>query len=67
MSTFEKKCNEHGFKKIGIYGNRSTLEAISSSLKKDGEQIEIGGDNRYTSICRKCFFDFLIRSYRPQS
>lgn len=23
----------------------------------DGEQIEIGGDNRYTSVCRKCYFE----------
>lgn len=45
MSVFEKKCNEHGFKKIGIYGNRSTLEAISSSLEKDGKHIEIKDTN----------------------
>ena len=23
----------------------------------DGEQIEIGGDSRYMSLCRKCYFD----------
>ena len=23
----------------------------------DGEQIEIGGDTRYTSLCRKCYFE----------
>ena len=23
----------------------------------DGEQIEIGGDDKYVSICRKCYFE----------
>jgi thymidine kinase len=29
----------------------------NKNIVTDGEQIEIGGDNRYTSICRKCFFE----------
>ena len=27
------------------------------NIVTDGEQIEVGGDNRYTSICRKCYFE----------
>lgn len=41
MTSFERICNEHGFKKIGIYGNGSTLKAISSSLNNGQEHIEI--------------------------
>jgi thymidine kinase len=26
-------------------------------LITDGEQIEVGGDNRYISMCRKCYFE----------
>ena len=26
-------------------------------ITSDGQQIEIGGDERYKAICRKCFFD----------
>lgn len=28
-----------------------------NSMVTEGEQIEIGGDNRYTSLCRKCYFE----------
>ena len=27
------------------------------NIVTDGEQIEVGGDNRYTSVCRKCYFE----------
>lgn len=27
------------------------------NIVTDGEQIEIGGDTRYTSMCRKCYFE----------
>lgn len=27
------------------------------TVATDGEQIEIGGDERYTALCRKCYFD----------
>lgn len=27
------------------------------NIVTDGEQIEIGGDNRYVSLCRKCYFE----------
>jgi thymidine kinase len=29
----------------------------NKNIITNGEQIEIGGDNRYTSICRKCYFE----------
>jgi thymidine kinase len=29
----------------------------NKNIVTDGEQIEIGGDSRYTSICRKCYFE----------
>jgi len=41
MTSFERICNEHGFKKIGIYANRDTLESISSSLNNGEEHIEL--------------------------
>jgi len=41
MKTFENLCNRHGFKKIGIYGNASTLKQISSSLSDGEKHIEL--------------------------
>jgi len=41
MSSFERICMEHGFSKIGIYGNGNTLSNISKSLKRNGEHIEL--------------------------
>ena len=41
MTSFEKICNNHGFKKIGIYANRSTLESISTSLNNGSKHIEL--------------------------
>ncbi len=41
MTTFENVCNAHGFTKIGIYGNRSTLKSINSSLTKNGQSINL--------------------------
>ena len=32
---------------------------------KDGNQIEIGGDTRYKSICRKCFTKAFIENMQP--
>lgn len=47
--------------KSSCYCNSKTIfnARIDSdkNIVTDGEQIEIGGDNRYTSICRKCFFE----------
>ena len=28
----------------------------NGDIVTDGEQIEVGGDDRYTSLCRKCYF-----------
>ena len=47
MESFERICNNHGFTRIGIYGNQSTLNAISNSMKKDNESIELGETNWY--------------------
>lgn len=41
LNTFKNVCNSYGFTKVGIYGNKNTLTQISSSLKKDGERIEL--------------------------
>lgn len=37
MNSFDTICRNHGFEKIGIYGNQSTLTAISVAMK-DGER-----------------------------
>lgn len=41
MKSFETICQKHGFCNIGIYGNKSTLDAINGSLKKDEEKISL--------------------------
>jgi thymidine kinase len=28
----------------------------NGEIVTDGEQIEVGGDDRYVSLCRKCYF-----------
>lgn len=47
MESFERICNEHGFTKIGIYGNKNTLDQISASMKKDGEHIDLKNTDWY--------------------
>jgi hypothetical protein len=47
MEVFEKVCMKHNFSRIGIYGNGSTLRAISNSLVKGGEEIDIKDTNWY--------------------
>ncbi len=47
MSSFERICNEHGYKRIGIYGNGYTLDQINSSLKREGESINLNETNWY--------------------
>lgn len=47
MESFERICNEHGFTRIGIYGNASTLNQISASMKKDGDNIELSDTDWY--------------------
>ena len=40
-------------------GSKTIMNARINSNKEivtDGEQIEIGGDDRYVSLCRKCYF-----------
>lgn len=57
MSKFEKVCNKNGFRKVGIYGNRNTLNAISQQIKethnvimKDTDWIVwLSGGNKYSS------------------
>lgn len=41
MESFDVICKNHGFEKIGIYGNQSTLTAISKSMKKDNVSISL--------------------------
>lgn len=41
METFENVCKNHGFTKVGIYGNKSTLLDISKSMKHDGIDVSL--------------------------
>ena len=57
MTVFEKKCKEHGYEQIGIYGNQSTLELISKNMEakagvtlKDTEWfVWLAGGEQYSS------------------
>lgn len=40
-------CKSYGYNKIGIYGNNYTLTQISSSMKKNGENIELSDTEYY--------------------
>ena len=47
-------------KAICSCGKKATMNARVSSageIERDGNQIEIGGNERYISLCRKCFMD----------
>ena len=33
-----------------------------SSIIRSGDQVEIGGNERYLSLCRKCFYDGIVSS-----
>ena len=46
-------------KTICSCGNKAIVNAridSQSNLVTDGEQVEIGGDDRYVSLCRKCYY-----------
>ena len=47
--------------KSSCYCNHKTIFNArmnsEGNLVTDGEQIEIGGDDKYVSICRKCYFE----------
>ena len=46
-------------KAICSCGRKATMNArvnANGEIERDGEQIEIGGNERYISFCRKCFF-----------
>lgn len=47
MESFERICKEHGFTKIGIYGNAHTLNQINDSLVKEDESINLDETNWY--------------------
>lgn len=43
-------------------GNKATINArfdAEGKMLTDGEQVEIGGNETYRSICRECFFKYL--------
>jgi thymidine kinase len=45
-------------KAICSCGRKATMNArvnANGEIERDGEQIEIGGNERYISFCRKCF------------
>jgi thymidine kinase len=40
-------------------GNKTIVNArvdVNGEIVTEGEQVEIGGDDRYVSMCRKCYF-----------
>jgi thymidine kinase len=46
-------------KAICSCGKKATMNArvnANGEIERDGEQLEIGGNERYISFCRKCFF-----------
>lgn len=47
MNSFDRICKEHGYSKIGIYGNLSTLTSISQSMNKDGQNIALRDTDWY--------------------
>ena len=47
MSSFDTICKNHGYEKIGIYGNQSTLTAISKSMKNGGNNISLKDTDWY--------------------
>lgn len=52
-------------KAICSCGKKATMNARvnqEGEIEKDGEQIEIGGNERYVSLCRKCFLNSEIVS-----
>ena len=47
-------------KAICSCGKKATMNARvneEGKIERDGNQIEIGGNERYVSLCRKCFTD----------
>ena len=45
-------------KAICSCGKKATMNArvnVAGKIERDGNQIEIGGNERYVSLCRKCF------------
>ena len=41
MKTFDEVCRDYGYTKIGIYGNGSTLKAISQSMSNGDENVSL--------------------------
>lgn len=49
-------------------GNKAIVNARfnNGELVTEGDQIVIGGNDMYTSICRKCYFDFLEKKLNKE-
>ena len=44
--------------KLSAIGRKATMVLRTDevgNVVREGEQVEIGGNDRYTSVCRKCF------------
>ena len=57
---FELADNIEEIKSSCYCGNKTIVNARVSSEKEivtEGNQVEVGGDDRYISLCRKCFFE----------
>ena len=50
-------------------GNKAIVNARfnNGELVTEGDQIVIGGNDMYTSICRKCYFDLLEKKLNKEN
>lgn len=51
---------------ICFCGNKTMFNARVNNKKEivtDGEQIEVGGDDKYVALCRKCYFEKIKNKY----
>ena len=54
---------EEIFSTCSVCGGKARINArigSDGSVITEGEQVEVGGDDRYVSLCRDCFQDFQI-------
>ena len=59
------------FEELPSYCNCGNKTSVNAKIDKDGNfefdnngsQIEIGGNERYKSICRKCFYDNFLKKF----
>jgi len=59
MRLFELADTIEEIKSSCYCGHKTIFNARMKGSKviTEGAQVEIGGDDRYTSLCRKCYFE----------